>query len=274
MFPNQISRPVLSCVMVAVAALATGLLGFPLKLLAGFLLVVVLPGVVLLQLIDAKGLATARAIALVPALSFAVVIGCGIILHVFNAMHQLGWIISLSAMILCGNAWDAMQRPHQVNDPNAAPLQSAERLSVVAIDRTSALMFAAALGVVALTLTLTTYRAANHREFEVSEFWMSPSRSTPSEYVLGVQNLTGTPLTYSVELNVGGQPHSRWTDVALRPGQSWSATFQAPPIGGNDRARADLFIQSEPARVHRSVWLAPRQPMDRSTGGAIVQPQP
>jgi hypothetical protein len=272
MLPKLESAPYLMGATIGAAILSTGIVGVPLQALAAIVLVAILPGIVVLRLLDPESLADARGLAFVPALSFAVVIGCGIVLHSLGAMHYWGWAISLSAFTLGALAWGGAVVTLD-DDRQVAPIDGT---SLAAFDRSSMVKFAAALGLVVATLGVTTYRAATHREFYVTEFWMAPDLNARSDFILGVRNLTSGPQTYVVELAVSGQPHSKWADVHVLPGQTWTTSFQAAESLGNDRARADLFLKNEPNRLLRSVWLAPRQAQDAGTiiSGPAARPKP
>jgi hypothetical protein len=277
MLPKLASTPVLASATVGAALLSLGIAGVPLQALAAILLVAILPGIAVLRRIDPESITDARALAFVPALSFAVVIACGIVLHSLGAMHYWGWAIGLSMFTLAALAWDAVAglAGDDTAGGSAAP-QLTARAGPAGVDRRTITMFAAALGLLIAALAFTTYRAATHREFQVTEFWMTPDLRARSVYVLGLRNLTAVPQTYAIELTVGGRAHSKWGDMRVLPGQTWTTTFQAPEIPGTDRARADLFLQNEPNRVLRSVWLAPRQVQDSSTNilGPAAQPKP
>jgi uncharacterized membrane protein len=162
-----------------------------------------------------------------------------------------GWAVGLGALVTIPTL------AALVSDPgNSGPKRIGAR-SRVEVRRSDVGLFAAGAGLLILAVLLATRGAADSPQTTFTELWILPSPADGRyEVELGVRNSEAIRMRFRVELSHGANLVAQWTDIDLRPGETWRTTINVEPrVAGGEQLDATLFTGSSrtPAR-HVVLW--------------------
>ena len=268
-FPDWQSRSTLMILTLALGAATLGLPDGGVRVTAGIVLMLALPGVALMRVVDPNGVARPRAIALVPGFSLALAIVVALPLALAGVFNPLFWSVTLTTVILGLLAWRDLVsylRPTSVTLQLSGPSRSSARSNQAVL-----IKFAAAAALWGGVLIAAGHLAGTHREFRVTEFWMVPDGLSSEKHTLGIRNLESEVRTYVVDIYVNEKLVAHWPDIKLDADATWVRDISVPStIAGAGKARAELFVNQPAARhpiLYRTVWSTPRMPGEEQSDG-------
>jgi uncharacterized membrane protein len=277
------ARPVYAC---AATILCIGVLwrgSNPLlDLAAAIPLLFYLPGWAVLRALDAEPEGWLETAVLRVMLSLAMVVIAGLLLNLAGSITKPGWLAVLGAITLtaCLIALITGKRA-AAKDSSADGSQTAS----VFCRPLPLLMIAVSIAIGAASVALVVEFATNHPDFLYTQLWIVPKPDAPDQVIVGLRNAEAADETYAIELLVDHRLVQSWSEVSLKPGETWttalrwaglgeypsvvqrqSATDQEP-LGPSVVQRAALSAPRVEALVYRSqnrsviyrhVWTAPQ----------------
>lgn len=240
---------------------------FPLRWIAGALLVFIVPGYAWLAAVGGGSELTGlwRTILSIGA-SISLDIICGLLLNLTPwGLSTDAWLIALGLLALLGSVIEAARllrlRPFQ---RPAATGPSLLRAAMQAPVRHKALAVVAVILLVAAGVVANMSAGIPEATNEVVQFWMIPVSQQPASaspanvqerVTIGIHAIGGVaPTHYLVVVKADGNTISATGPITMRPGSTWQSTLglQLPP---NTLVEADLYRTDTPDQVFRSVWV-------------------
>jgi uncharacterized membrane protein len=257
-----------------------------LNLAAAGLLVFYLPGWAALLALHAGPEGWLESTVLRVTLSLAIVIIAGLALHLMGSITKPGWLGALGAVALAACVFSvALGRRAFVARPAEAGLGRARwahyRLKDV-------LMMTMAIGLVGVAIALSVVLTLRNQEFWYTQLWIIPKKDAADKAVIGLHNAESSEESYAIELLVDRHLVQSWSEVSLKPGETWTTTFQwvglgeypralqplrelasreeAPKatisqrvgLGASARVEAVVYRSANRSVVYRHVWTAPQ----------------
>ncbi len=251
------SLDLLAAVLVSVLTLAVAFTGslneadrIPVWFLPfGILMVLFIPGYVLtLAILPELDRATTLVLSL--GLSVSMDILGGLILNSTpRGLHPVSWAAWLSTFSLLACVVAARRR--SLIPPAAAAQYASPRWNWRAV---AGILLTAAMITTAIVIARTSAMSAGT---PVTELWAVP-RAAEGGYAaeIGIHNQETATIHYQLYAEYRGTTMNRWTDIVLRPGDSWSTSM--PLL---DRPQYPitflLYTTSAPEKAYRIVQLAP-----------------
>ena len=266
------SRADLTGKHLAVATIGLGLATLVLptvliRILVGFPLLFVLPGLALVLYIDPRGLSKARALAMVPGLSLAACLIIGLILGLLGIFTPLPWTIALVGVTAALFALSPPGLIFRTVDGADASRPTISDQDLVYPGKAEVRKIGGSLALWGGVLAISFYLAAGHREFLVTEFWLVPQNDMADSHIVGIKNMEGQPRTYTVDVFISGSLALHVPDVRLQSEETWTKSFKVPDTtSGPGEVRAELYLQTAErtgfSKLYRTVWSTPRRPGD------------
>jgi hypothetical protein len=253
-------------------------------------LVFYLPGWGVLRALGVEPEGWPEANALRVALSLAIVVIVGLLLHLADSITRPGWLIGLGAVTLTGCRLAlARQRRSVAAAPTSAGRGGARRTLLRPGDIAT---MAGAIGVAAAAVAVSVAQTSRHHEFRYTQLWIVPKEGAPDEVVVGLRNKEAGEERYEIELFVDRRLVRTWGSVPLRPGETWTTTFRwvgfaeyprpdqhlgkwapaqeasmdVPRVtisqrvsgGASPRVEALVYRSNNRSVIYRQVWTAPQ----------------
>lgn len=119
------------------------------------------------------------------------------------------------------------------------------------------LLFGLAVVVVGLALHVARTGAIEQPSPGFTQLWLLPSTDGNQSTVrLGIANMEGEAVTYSLRVREGNAVIAEWPALALSSGGTWETVVQLPnPQGGSEPVEALLYRANAPDTVYRRVVL-------------------
>lgn len=281
-------RPAVACAAVTILCLGVLLWGRNplLNLAAAGPLVLFLPGWAALRALDAEPEDWLASAVLRTALSLAIVVIVGLLLHLASSIIRPAWLQTLGAITLTACAISLVTRGRTsvagISQVGRARAARASYRSANAAMTTIAIGLAAAAVALSVGLTLRLH------EFYTTQLWVVPKQDAPDEVVIGLRNAEAGDEKYSIELLVDRRLIQSWNDVSLKPGETWTTTFRwvgfgqyprrveplrqsatgqdAPTVtisqrvglGASPQVEALVYRGNDRSAIYRRVWSAPQ----------------
>jgi hypothetical protein len=231
------------------------------RVVAGLILVCVLPGLGVWLNVDRGINDIARAVALVPGYSFAVSIIVGALLAVVGVFSAATWVVAITAVTV-GLLKLAEHRGRLTSTQGFGLPNVFSRFSFAEAYKRPVLQLGVGMLAITGVITVSSYLSDLHREFPVTEFWMVPDNDEAGTATIGIHNLELSAKKYNISVYTNGRFSATWPDIELAPGATWVRKTRIPAsANGAGEARAELFLAGEGrARLYRSVWTSGHQP--------------
>lgn len=223
------------------------------RVLAGILLVLVLPGLAIrLALFPKKIFGMAEQILIVIGTSLMLAACLGVILYAMGVkLGSSSWSIALAlfTLVICLIAGYRRQRLN-LQSPLSFPLHLHWSQLVFLVF--AGIIIAGAFSFRWLPLTgLKTDQG-------YTILWVRPDEASPSVIHTGVNSNEFSAATFKVALLAGDQVLQEWPEMELAPGEKWETTYElSDPTLASDRLTVQLYRLDQPQSVYRQVWLAP-----------------
>jgi uncharacterized membrane protein len=236
-------RPAGACLAATILCLGILHWGFSpmLNLAVAGPLVLYLPGWAALLALDSEPDGWLESAVLNVALSLAIVVISGLLLHLAGAIARPGWLAALGVVTLSGCLISVAHgkralaaRPFEVGQPRA------RRASYWTIDLS---MMAMAIGLAGAAVATSFLLTVRHHEFYYTQLWIVPKQDAPDKVVVGLRNEEGGDESYVIELLVDYHLVQAWSEVSLKQGEAWTTTFRWAGFGEHPRA-TQLLQQS------------------------------
>jgi uncharacterized membrane protein len=271
----------------AAALLCMGILSWgkstPLNVVAGAPLVLYLPGWAVLRALAAEPDDRFERAMLRVALSLAIVVVIGLLLHPVNSITRAGWLTTLGVTILAACVVSLIGEKRQAV---ARPAADGPRLASCRPTHVAAA--ASAIGLAAAAVALSVVVTSSRHEFNYTQAWIVPKRDAPDQVVLGLRNEEAHGVSYAIELLVDRHLVQSWSEISLKPGETWTTTFrwvgfgeypraiqplkestiderastvtvvQRVGLGAAPRVEALVYRSSNRSVIYRHVWSAPQ----------------
>ncbi len=186
-------------------------------------------------------------------LSLSVTILVGLLLNLTPAGFQpYSWAITLGAITLLA-ALLALAR--RWRDPIPALNVPHEPQGAYALTASSVIVLMMAAAILAGAYLVTRAAALEQPYPGFTQLWLLRAGPTDQKSLLvGVRNLEEQPVSYRLEMTVGGQLVARWQLLSLDHSQEWQqvvslANQQLPPEG--NEVIVSLYRQDDPNTVYR-----------------------
>ncbi|RBP07114.1 hypothetical protein DFR50_12944 [Roseiarcus fermentans] len=256
-------------------------------------LVVYLPGRAVLRALDADPEGRLERASVTVALSLALVIVSGLLLNLADSITRQGFLLLLGA-IACAASIVALARAPRAAAPAAPEAPRAQRATAWAANLTMATLAVALAGAaVALAVVLNLDR----RDFVTTQLWVVPKQGDAEAVVIGLRNAEAGAERYAIEVLVDHSLVQSWSDVPLKPGETWTTTFrwaglgkyprpvqplkegargQGAPLatvservglGAAPRVEALVYRSEDRSSVYRRAWTAPQCALGDDTHG-------
>jgi uncharacterized membrane protein len=241
-----------------------------------------LPGYAVMRALGVEFEGQLESLVLRMTLSLAIVIIAGLALNFSYSIERPGWLAALGVIILSANVLDfATNRRGAANTSPSPATGPRHRFRAVEI-----VTLACALGFAAASFALSTVFVIRYHEFDYTELWVLPKTDSPGTVVVGLHNAEGKAQNYLVELLVDHHFVQSWSDISLKPGESWTTEFrwigygiyprpvtplqtsasakQTPAaivseragLGATPRVEALVYRSNQPSVVYRHAWTA------------------
>jgi uncharacterized membrane protein len=226
-------------------------------------------------------------------LSLAIVVIVGLMLHLEGSITRLGWFAALSFMITAAcivslTSGGRAVRPFEPGQASAR--RQAYRLADISL-------LALAVGVGAAAVALSVALTLRAHEFHYTQLWIVPKHDAPDNVVIGLRNEEVGEEDYAVELIIDRHLVQSWSEVSLKPGETWTTTFrwtgfgeypravqplrklltdqEAPKatvaervgLGAMPRVEALVYRSNNRSVIYRHVWTAPQCGASESAHG-------
>jgi len=180
--------------------------------------------------------------------SVAITIVLGLVLHAFNAITAVGWIVASGVVCAGAIGWSALTRD-RAERPAVPPRHAVSRKTIVCFGIMAALFAGAA--------AVAHHGAVNQRQFAFTELWIVPTDGRSAERVsVGVKNEEQRPSTYVLELVRNGRLLARLPPFSLNDGEQRVEVIPISVDAGVDqRLEARLHKSDDPLFIRR-VWLS------------------
>jgi uncharacterized membrane protein len=252
-----------------------------------------LPGWAVLRALAAEPEDRVGRAALRTALSLAIVVIVGLILHLADSITRAGWLLALGIVTftacIVSLAGDSRTPAARLPEVSKARLPSC-RPRHLAMGTTAICLAAAAIG---LSVAMTSVR----HEFSYTQAWIVPKQGAPDQVVFGLRNEEAGNESYAVELLVDRHLVQSWSDIPLKPGEAWTTTFrwagfgeyphaiqslkesasgeaaasatvwERAALGAVPRVEAVVYRSNNRSVIYRHVWIAPQCVTDDDTHG-------
>ncbi|CAM5212239.1 hypothetical protein BTHI11S_02795 [Bosea thiooxidans] len=178
------------------------------------------------------------------ALSWAILIASGFVLHAFQALSEEGWFAATgTTMVVLAVAAAAMPGP--APQP-PTPLPRIDGLAIAGL--------AVAAGLAVGAVALAVWQAGNDRPFEILEFWMVEG-SQPRELLIGMRNGDLDERHVRLEVRgVGRLIHSE-PAMVLEPGQTVQRIVRVPFRDTGLAERISAVLLGEGDRILRHTHM-------------------
>ena len=232
-----------------------------LRVLAGLVLVCVLPGYGVWLSIDRGSSDVARAVALIPGFSFAVSIIVGALLAVVGLFSAATWVVAITAVTVA--LLKLAEYRGRITSELGFSIPATPSLpDTVGLTKRPAVQLGLGMLAIVGVIAVSSYLSNQHREFPVTEFWMVPDNDVAGTATVGIHNLELTAKKYNISVYTNGRLSATWPDIEIAPGATWQRKMRIPATAnGPGEARAELFLAGEGrARLYRSAWTSGHQP--------------
>jgi uncharacterized membrane protein len=275
--------PVGACVAATILCLGIASWGPSplLNLAAAAPLVFYLPGWSVLRALRAEPEDWLGSVVLRVTLSLAIVLIAGLLLHLPGWITKQGWLAALGATIAVGCVTSAASGSRAAS----ASDRIRSRLSRASFRPMGMVMMAAAIALAGAAIMLSIVLALRHHEFYYTQLWILPKKDAPDRVVVGLHNAEAGDESYAVELLVDRHLVESWSNVLLKPGETWKTEFrwvgfgeyphavqpmasrdatpaatisQRVALGANPRVEAVVYRANNLSAVYRYVWSAPQ----------------
>lgn len=241
-------QKLLLVIVLAVAALAAGLLGVsfkPVQVPLALLLVLVLPGYALqAAMLPGRGINSVTHAVLTVGLSLAVSVLGGFVLNLTSiGLHAGSWAVFLGAVTLGASA-AALWRGRSSDRPGFA-------WSETGIGRRQAVLMGLAT-VLAVAAFGVASRGAAQPTSSFTQLWILPG-ATLNTAQIGVISEETEVVTYRLQLEAGGQVLREWPAIRLAPGERWRAVAPVPATPGVGPVTATLYRADRGNQPYRHV---------------------
>ncbi len=229
------------------------------------------------------------------ALSLAIVIIVGLALNEEASIARPQWVTALAFLTLAASAiaWAKGGRAStaRASDVTRGPARWPRYRPMQIVEA------AAAVGLAAVALGLSLRISIRHPQFFYTQLWIVPKQNAPNSVVIGLSNEEARAENYAIELLVDHHLVQSWSDVSLKPGDTWMKTFrwvgygiyphpiqplrvsaatQAKPtatvaertsLGARPRIEALVYRLDQRSVVYRRVWTAAECEMNEGSNG-------
>jgi uncharacterized membrane protein len=227
-------------------------------------------------------------------LSLAIVVILGLLLHLADSITRPGWLAALGVTMAAACVASLASGGRAAVGLSEAGQARARWTAYRPVDVSMlALAIGLAAGAVALSVTLTLHE----HEFRYTQLWIVPKQDAPDTVVIGLRNAEADEESYAIELLVDRHLVQSWSEVWLKPGETWRTTFRwtgfgeyprpVPPLrelltsqeapkatiaervglGAAPRVEALVYRSNNRSVVYRHVWSAPQCVADETPHG-------
>lgn len=247
-------------------------------------LVFYLPGWSVLLALDAEPAGRFASMVLRVALSLAIVVIAGLLLNFADSITRPGWLAALGliTVVAC-----LISLAHGSPAAAAKPALAGQARARLAAYRDISMM-TRACGLAAAAIALSYVLAVRHHEFYYTQLWIVPTQDAPESVVIGLRNAERRDQSYAIELLVDHRLVQSWSEVPLKPGETWTTTFrwaglgeypravqplrqsttseeaaraaisQRVALGASPRVEAIVYRSNNRSVIYRQVWTAPQ----------------
>jgi len=184
--------------------------------------------------------------------SVAVTALSGLVLHLTPwGLQTSTWAIMLAVIVLVAGAIAWLR---QGPDARVTPAPVERRFSLHFRD---GIFVGLAVLVAGAAFGLTKLPAGPNGIAGYTSLWMVPANQTNSnDFRLGIKSSEFSDTNYRLQISVGGQVVQEWTELNLKPGQTWETeiTLQSNQIGSGPVV-ANLYKLNDPGTIYRYVKI-------------------
>lgn len=223
------------------------------RLICALPLVFFLPGyAITAALLPLRWFGNAERLLLSLGISVAVTALCGLILNLTPwGLQSSTWAITLAAIVWLAGAIAWLQRWPEASD-SARQNKRQPKLRF----RDGFLMVLALL-VSGAAVGLTRLPAAPNDVAGYTQLWMIPANpGNSNDFRLGVTSDEFSETRYRLQVSAGGKVVQEWSEVSLKPGETWETTIRlSSDQSGSGAIEADLYKLDDPKTLYRHVKL-------------------
>jgi uncharacterized membrane protein len=228
----------------------------PIRVAAGLILGLVLPGLVITRAVSARArIEGAEQLLLVPGISIAVAVIAGLVMNAARIhLTAVNWAVALGLVTTVGVVVIAMFEDGEVGRKPRGGRGRSQRAEFAREVRPPVVASAAMLAVAAMSVVgalVIGVLGQRDRGPGFTELWAVPGPTSASAVRLGVRSRERHEVRYRLRVSIDGRV-VRSQRITLRPGQTWRSTQSVTKAGEQVHV---ALLKSTRGPVYRQVRL-------------------
>jgi uncharacterized membrane protein len=228
----------------------------PIRVAAGLILGLVLPGLVITRAVSARArIEGAEQLLLVPGISIAVAVIAGLVMNAARIhLTAVNWAVALGLVTTVGVVVIAMFEDGEVGRKPRGGRGRSQRAEFAREVRPPVVASAAMLAVAAMSVVgalVLGVLGQRDRGPGFTELWALPGASSHSAVRLGIRSRERHDMRYRIRVSIDGRV-VRSQQITLQPGQTWRSTQSVTKFGKQVEV---ALLKSARGPVYRRVRL-------------------